>query len=84
MGSASGTWASGAYPDDLNVYFGNDHVLSLADPPGAGWTRYTVDDVATSDSTVLTIGARNDPAADGVDNVSVVAIGGSGGVVLPT
>jgi Carbohydrate binding domain len=76
-------WASGQQPDDLNVFFGGDNVLSLTDPPQAGWTQYTVDDVATSADTALTIGGRNDPAADGVDDVSVVAISGNDGVVLP-
>jgi hypothetical protein len=76
-------WSSGQAPDDLNVSFGSDTILSLVNPPQAGWTEYTEYDTASSDSTVLTIGARNDPAYDAVDDVSVVAVGATNGVVLP-
>ncbi len=76
-------YASGQYPDDLNVLFGGTNVLSLSDPAAAGWTEYTEYATATSDTTVLSIGGRNDPAEDGVDDVSVVPITDFG-TVLPS
>ncbi len=75
-------WSVGRFTSDLNIYFGSDHVLSLVDVPATnGWVQYVVDAVATSSSTLLQIGGRNDPSYDGLDDVSVVSVGSSAAVV---
>jgi hypothetical protein len=64
----------GATPSDLNVRFDGVLIYSEVNSPAHGWVQHDFTVVGTGTDTV-SFGARNDPAFDGLDDVSLNAIG---------
>lgn len=59
-------------PNEVTLDFGGVRLLTLTDLPLGPWTEYTATAIATSNSTVLTLGLRQDPGASGIDDISVI------------
>jgi Carbohydrate binding domain/PEP-CTERM motif len=65
----------GGSPNDISVTFGGVQVLDLVNQATSSvWQEYSVTGMATSSSTVLTFGLRQDPSASALDDISVNAI----------
>lgn len=67
----------GGSPSSFTANFGGTTLLALTDPPAFGYTPYSMNAVATSSSTLLQFGARNDPAYFSLDSVSIQSVTGS-------
>ncbi len=62
-------------PNEVTLDFGGNRLLTLTDLPQGDWTQYIVTTTATSTSTVLTFGLRQDPGHSAIDDVSVIQSG---------
>jgi hypothetical protein len=58
-------------PNAVTVSFGGQQVFNGTNLPQAGWTHEVIDAAATSSSTVLLFGLRQDPAHSALDDISV-------------
>lgn len=63
----------GSSPSDVNFIFDGTTYISINPVPEQGWTEYSFDVTATGSDT-FSVGFRNDPAFDGLDNFSVTAV----------
>lgn len=66
--------SDGDTPNDFSAMFGDNILFSQSNLPSSGWTEYSYTAVATSDSTVLQFGFRDDPGYLLLDDVSVSSI----------
>ncbi len=62
----------GAETSDVGFYFDSATLLYINPVPNQPWTEYTVYATATGSDT-FSVGFRNDPSFDGLDNFSVTA-----------
>jgi PEP-CTERM motif len=66
--------SDGGTPSALSVDFGGVNVFFQENPPNQEWfTEIVIDPIATSTSTTLTIGLRNDPGWHQIDDIAVFA-----------
>ena len=63
--------AGGHYNEVFGSFAGTPFV-SIANPSTSGWYQFTASIVAPTNSSVYTIGMRNDPSFDGIDDNVVV------------
>jgi hypothetical protein len=61
-------------PNDVNLSFGGTQVFSATNIPATGWTEFFATGTASSNSTLLSFGLRDDPAYSGLDDISVTPI----------
>jgi hypothetical protein len=60
-------------PNDVNVSFGGTQVFSETNIPATGWTEFFAEGEASSNSTLLSFGLRQDFGFSGLDDISVTA-----------
>ncbi|MEO8725589.1 MAG: carbohydrate binding domain-containing protein [Acidobacteriaceae bacterium] len=71
--------AESGTPNDFSAMFDGNTLLSITDTPGFDYTLFTYNVVASSNSSTIEFGFRDDPAYFFLDDVSVVA----GGTQVP-
>lgn len=67
--------SDGGTPNDFSASFGGNLLFSQTNIPSDAYTQYTFDVVATSATSTLSFGFRNDPGYLGLDDVSVNDLG---------
>jgi hypothetical protein len=65
----------GGSPSEFNATWNGSTLIDLVNPPATGWSNYVFTVTATSSSTVLQFGLRNDPDFFGLDDISVTPVG---------
>ena len=71
----------GSMGDSVSLSWDGNLLFSQSNIPAEGWVQHTFTATASTDSTVLSLGLRNDPSWDGLDDISVTDA--SGGVPEP-
>jgi hypothetical protein len=66
----------GAMPNSFSLTWDGQVLFSQSDIAADGWVEHTFTGTASSDSTVLTFGLRDDPGFSGLDDISVMDAGG--------
>lgn len=67
IGNGSGT-------SEFQAYWNENLVEAMGPVPNQDWTQYTFVEQATSSSTVIDFGLRNDPFWDGLGDISVAPV----------
>jgi hypothetical protein len=67
--------SNGATPNDISLAFGGTTIFSRTNTEPGDWTEFSLLGTATSNSTSLVFGLRNDPSFSGLDDISVNAVG---------
>lgn len=65
---------NGGTPSLFTLNWDGNQIYSLADSASFVWTSYSFQEVASTASTIITFGFRQDPDFFGLDNVSVTDI----------
>ena len=58
-------------PNEVTLDFGGNRLLTLTNLVQGPWTQYSVTTTATSTSTILRFGLRQDPGSSAIDDISV-------------
>jgi hypothetical protein len=69
-------------PNAVTLSWGNSVIFDQTDLSAEGWTEYSFVETALSTTTRLEFGLRQDPAASGLDDVSVIQL--TPGIIDPT
>ena len=67
-------YGNDVYPDEISLSWSGIQIFDLVNIP-PGWQQYTFTETATSDSTELSFGLRDDNTADVLDEISVTPTG---------
>ena len=65
--------SDGALPNEFQMSWGGNIILDLVNQSAHGYELFSFQETATAAVTTIGLGGRNDPAFDGVDDVSVVS-----------
>ncbi len=71
--------SDGQTPNDFSATFGNQTLISQSNLASFDWTEFSYTAAATSDSTVLQFGFRDDPGFLSLDDIGVSSICGDPG-----
>ena len=73
--------SNGSFTNEVSLSWGGATIFDQADIPYSGWSQYSFTEVATSSSTILQFGLRQDPGWSGLDDVVVIATAAAAGQV---